>query len=78
MYDGCHYNPIQYGNATPQDKNFTTPIWVTSPPTQREKKKRTVISFNDNDSDSDSNNEDHISDEETNVARHRQEKIKME
>ena len=39
MYDGHNYNPIQYGNATSQDKNFTMPIWETSSPTVRRKKK---------------------------------------
>jgi hypothetical protein len=75
MYDEYHYNPIQFGNTTPQDKNFTMPIWVASPPTQRQKRTRTVISLDDSDSDSDNSNEDHNNDEETNVTRHRQKKL---
>ena len=78
MYDGHHYNPIRYGNETTRDKNFTMPIWISNPPTQKEKRKRTVISLDDSDSDSDSSNENHNNDEETHIKRHTQKKIKME
>jgi hypothetical protein len=54
------------------------PIWVASPPTQKEKRKRTVISLDDSDSDSDSNNEDRKNDEEIHVTRHTQKILKME
>ena len=62
MYDGYQYKPLQYGNATPQDKNFTMPIWIASPPTQRQKRIRTIISLDDSDSGSDNKNEDHNND----------------
>ena len=57
-------------SSEPHDKHFTMPIWVASPPTQKEKRKRTVTSLDDSNSGSDSNNEDHNNDEETHVKRH--------
>jgi hypothetical protein len=78
MYDGYHYNLIRYGNSTSHDKNFTMPIWVESPATRKEKRKRIVISLDDSDSDSGSSNEDHNNDENIHVKRHTQKKIKME
>jgi hypothetical protein len=54
------------------------PIWVASPPTQKEKRKRTVTSLDDSDSDSDSNNEDHNNDEEIHMKRHTQKGETME
>ena len=78
MYDGYHYNPIRYTNETPHEKHIAMPIWVTDPSTQKEKRKRTVISLDDSDSDSDSNNEDRNYDEGKHITRHRQKKIKSE
>jgi hypothetical protein len=47
-------------------------IWLASPPTQKENRKRTVTSLDDSDSDSDSNNEDRNNDEEIHIKRHTQ------
>ena len=54
------------------------PIWVASPPTQKEKRKRTVTSLDDSGSGSDSHNEDNNDDKDIHIKRHTQKKIKME
>jgi hypothetical protein len=53
------------------------PVWVASPLTQREKRKRIVISLNDSDNDSDSSSEGHNNDKETGIAPHKQKNNKQ-
>ena len=80
IYNGNHYNPIQYGNTSLQEKNFNMPIWVTSQQTRRRKRTCTTTAMNDSDSDSNriNNREEHNIDEESNTVRHNQKKIKTE
>jgi len=80
IHNGYHYNPIKYERATPIHTNSNMPTWAQNPPTtQRQKRKRKVVSLDDSDSDnSDTDSEDTNKEEECRSIQHQQKKIKTD